>query len=749
VQRSKVHRFKYQGNAKPLVMAAITLGLFSPLGVHAETVTDLGTVGSQGGEGGVSAVAPTKASLSATQPQATIDRSFFEDAKSPVADYSNIAAIAPSVGGGISANGPGLGETKNSIRGFQDGQFNVTFDDIPFGDTNGPTHHSTSYFPASIIDHITVERGPGNASNIGQSTFGGSVNMYSLIPSSEFGVSTFFSGGSWNTQLAGATVNTGTLDALGGAKLMVTAQDMSSDGYLTNSGVGAKNLTFKYEQPIGSKTLLTLFSSNNSNYYYSPDAGSGITAAQAALFGKNYGLTTNPNDSNYFGYNRVAKSTAFDYIRLQSDLGCGWGIDNTSYYYWYGNNTIAADNAGNPTNGLATVYTAQGKTGPLANQMPGYNKINQYSVYGNIFKTTKQTDFGLLRVGFWSEWADTYRGRFDYNLLTMKPNYKETAYPGFASIPSNSQYDQGSSWNNYQPFAEFEWAATDNLKITPGIKFVKTELFIDAAVLVKAYRAPISLQKDFNATLPFLTANYKIDKSSSVYAQYAQGMQVPDISNYYSSAVPALSQGINIKPQKSTNYQVGYVNKSDTVTFDADLYYIDFNNKIGVDPTSSASNPVYYNQGGVIYKGIEGEITYAAGSGFALYANGSINSAKASDTGLTIATAPENTAALGLLYKEHGWSSSLVYKYTGKQFADNGELCPMDPITTLDCNIGYTFRNPGLGVKKMKINLGVYNILDRQDVITYKPASTTGPSAADTFVWQSPRSFMLSLGLDF
>ncbi len=746
MQRSKVHRFKYQGNVKPLVMAALTLGLCSPLGAHAETVTDLGTVGSQGFDGSVSAVAPSKASLQATQPQAVVDRSFFEDAKSPVADYSNIAAIAPGVSGGISANGPGLGETKNCIRGFQDGGFNVTFDDIPFGDTNGPTHHSTSYFPASIIDHITVERGPGNASTLGQSTFGGSVNMYSLVPANDFGVSTFFSLGSWNTQLAGATVNTGSLAALGGAKLLVTAQDMSSDGYLTNSGVGNKNLTFKYEQPIGSKTLLTIFASNESNYYYASDVGTALTAAQAVIYGKNYGLTNNPNDSNYFGYNRVAKSTAFDYVRLQSDLGSGWGIDNTSYYYWYGNDTIAADNGGTPGNGLYTVYTTPGKTGALANQMPGYNKINQYSVYGNIFKTTKQTDFGLLRVGLWSEWADTYRGRSYFNLLTMSPNYK---YAAVGSIPTNIQFDQGSNWNNYQPFAEFEWAATDKLKITPGIKYVKTELFINAPIFVSADRAPMNLQKDFTATLPFLTANYKIDKSSSVYLQYAQGMQVPDISNYYSSAVPALAQGINIEPQRSTNYQVGYVNKSDTLTFDVDLYYIDFNNKIGVDPTSSTSNPVYYNQGGVIYKGIEGEVTFSVGSGVALYANGSINSAKASDTGLTIATAPQRTAALGLLYKEHGWSSSLVYKYAGKQFADNSELFPMDPITSLDCNIGYTFKNPGIGVKNMKINLGVYNILERQDVLTMTPASKTGPSAGDTFTWQAPRSYMLSLGLDF
>ncbi|MEI8186977.1 MAG: TonB-dependent receptor [Chlorobiaceae bacterium] len=731
---------------KPLVMAAVGLGLFSPLGVHAEPITDLGSVGTQGGAGGgISSVAPAQASLQATQPQAIIDRSFFEDAKSPVADYTNIAAIAPSVSGGISANGPGLGEAKNTIRGFKDGEYNITFDDIPFGDTNGPTHHSTSYFPASIIDHITVERGPGNASNLGQATFGGSVNLYSLVPSSELSFSPFIALGSWNTNLVGGRFDSGSIAELGGSKLMVIAQEMSSDGYLTDSNVWNKNVTVKYEQPIGSHTLLTLFSSDESNYWYAMDSFNGLTASQAALYGKNYALqSTDPTKANYKAYNKANKTTAFDYIRLQSDLGCGWGIDNTSYYIWYGNDTIAADSS-DPTSGLGTVYTGQGKSGALANQMPGYNKLNQYTIYGNIFKTTKQTDFGLFRVGFWSEWADTYRGRFDYNLLNMSPNYKETAYPGFASIPSNIQYDQGSGWNNYQPFAEFEWAATDNLKVTPGVKFMKTELFINAAVFSPKFREPMNLQKDYNATLPFLTANYKIDKNSSVYAQYAQGMLVPNIGNYYYGT----AQVIDIKPQTSTNYQIGYVNKSDTIAFDADIYYIDFANKIAQDPTTSASNAVFYNQGGVVYKGIEAQVTYGVGSGFSLYANGSINSAKNKDTNLTINSAPESTAALALLYKASGWNSSLVYKYNGKQYADDTDLLTINPYTTLDCNIGYTINNPGLGAKKVKIDFGIYNILNRQDVISASMASASGPSAADLFTWQPSRSFMATLRVEY
>ena len=82
-----------------------------------------------------------------------------------------------------------------------------------------------------------------------------------------------------------------------------------------------------------------------------------------------------------------------------------------------------------------------------------------------------------------------------------------------------------------------------------------------------------------------------------------------------------------------------------------------------------------------------------------------------------------------------------MYKYVGKEFADASEVIAIDPYATLDCSIGYTFKNPGFGAKKMKFDLGVYNLLNRQDVI----AATT----ANLYTWQPERSVMASLRLEF
>jgi iron complex outermembrane receptor protein len=125
-------------------------------------------------------IAPAKASLDTTQPQTIINKSYMEDSVAATADYTTILAIVPSLTG-LSINGPGLsdGNVKNTLRGLPDGQFGLSYDGIPFGDTNGPTHHSESYFPGSTIGSADVDRGPGNAGTLGASTYGGTVNLFS------------------------------------------------------------------------------------------------------------------------------------------------------------------------------------------------------------------------------------------------------------------------------------------------------------------------------------------------------------------------------------------------------------------------------------------------------------------------------------------------------------------------------------------------------------------------------------------
>ena len=85
-------------------------------------------------------IAPVTASLETTEPQAIVSRSFIEDSLPATADFNAIALISPSVSNFGNNNGVGLSESKGQIRGFQDGEYNITYDGVPFGDQNDPPH---------------------------------------------------------------------------------------------------------------------------------------------------------------------------------------------------------------------------------------------------------------------------------------------------------------------------------------------------------------------------------------------------------------------------------------------------------------------------------------------------------------------------------------------------------------------------------------------------------------------------------
>src|SRR5207302_1560547 len=134
-----------------------------------------------------------------------------------------------------------------------------TWDGIPFGDTNDPSHHSTSYFPAAVIGGVVVERGPGNASNLGQATYGGSINLLSKTPSAKEGVVAYGSYGSWHTQIEGLSVESGRLPNFGDATFQFNYQHLESDGYLSYNTIQYDNIMMKFQRPLGDSTLLTAF----------------------------------------------------------------------------------------------------------------------------------------------------------------------------------------------------------------------------------------------------------------------------------------------------------------------------------------------------------------------------------------------------------------------------------------------------------------------------------------------------------
>jgi iron complex outermembrane recepter protein len=771
--------FQRKTLARLISLAVVSLGS-SPYVVAQTTPTpvDLGTIGATTAEGAyrpkeaakgtASAVAPTQASLQATQPQSIITREFMDLSVAPTAEYSRIVNIAPSLSGD-SANGPGLSETKTTLRGFKDDQYNITFDGIPWGDTNNPAHHSTSFFPASVIGGAVVERGPGQASDMGYATFGGSINLFSKKPSQVQATNVFTSFGTWNTRLYGASFESGRLTNWGDATLQLNYQHLQSDGYLSFSPIKSDNYTAKFERPVGDSSLLTVFGSVNNIKYTQPDSNKGATLTQIAAFGKNFQLNDDPKSMNYQGFNHTTKDTDFEYIRLRSELGGGWKIDNQAYTYAYDNQTISSTDptwtgtlptGTDPRRTAPTDKWVQGSKVVLNGHIPGIDKQNQYRVWGDILKISNKLDAGLLRTGLWYEKASSDRHQYDLDLTTGAYNRVEGTAANSAFLSGTNRpidsvlFEQKSTIKTFQPFVEFEWAASPSTTVTPGLKHVSITRSVDAQVQQTTRALNTQASVDYKTTLPFLTINQKISPEMSMYAQYAKGFQIPDLNTFY-IADPTKNSA---EPQKSTNYQVGLVGKTDQFTWDVDLYRIDFTNKL-VSNNLPGNAQAFINIGGARYQGIEAQMAYVIGAGFSVYANGSVNSAKSNETGQQIANAPKMTAALGVLYNQGAWSSSLIYKRTGASYqkdfdatkaAVNGvpyfDYYQAPAYGNLDLGVAYTFSNIGSFAKSMKLQLNVFNLTNSQKAT----AITTGKTVPfDTYIYQAPRSMQVSLNVGF
>lgn len=757
--------------------------------------------------------APITASLKTTQPQAAVSRDFIDNANA-ASDFNELIALTPSVSISGTGNGQGFGETKATIRGFQDGEYNVTYDSIPFADTNNPTHHSTSFFPSNTIETVVVDRGPGNASQLGQASYGGNINLYSRAAKDEMGGQVEALFGNWNSRMYRAEFQSGAIASLGGTKIVLTGQLYTSDGALTYSPVGGKNLYGKAVIPIGSANTLTVMSTWNRNHYYQSDVlkgatcgsavkgasyvdpGTGktvsfanaadapdgtmltqLTAANCAasstigVWGRNYGLGNDPTKQDFWKYNRTDKTTDFSYLRLQSDLGSGFAMDNRAYMYGYTNNTLSG-NTGSVVTGFSGNGTAASpyKAVTSATDVPGYDKLNKYRVYGYIGQIDYDFQYGQIRLGGWYEHAATDRHSLDFDWNTGLPSYDLKFNNGNGSaaqnaLPSiavaNMAYLQHSAWNQYQLFGEFEIRPFEGLSITPGVKYVHFKRSVDALVNQKS-RFPLAASATWTKALPFLTANWQATSSWAFYGQYAQGMYVPDLSSFYSTSSALDSALGTLKPQTTTNYQIGTVWHGATVSLDVDGYIIKVNNKIGTCTATGCDASLLVNIGKVKYKGIEGQASWMPLRGLTLFANASYNYAHSASTGEQIAKAPFSTAAAGFIYRKGGFRLSFNQKYTGPQYANEFSGNPYVRLYRIKpYSVGEFAISQEIG-DHLRLGVNVSNVFNSRAITSVATSSSGAPTITangasyqngygqgDQFSFLPPRSFTVDARIKF
>ena len=712
--------------------------------------------------GAAATTAPTKASLDQVQPESIISHNFIERATPETGGWTTVVLIAPSVAG-ITSNGGGIGDYNVvTMRGFKDGQFNVTYDGISFGDTNDPTHHGADYWPASTIGAAVVDRGPGAAGDLGKANFGGAIHYFSPTVTDTFGVTQKVTYGSFNTAAFVTTLNTGSLPLLGGGKLLVNLDERRSDGELSNSGGDQFNQLAKFVLPIGDKFVFTLFGAHEwTRFNFEDSAGPGETWQQVQLYGKNFSMTNIPTDEHYYGYNYERKQTDFEYADLKYQVNPKLTVEDQLYTYFYSNKTISANDLTGLVGGVNTSPPMAAHANP--DDIGGYNKLNEYRVEGDVIRLNKEWSFGTLKIGGLVETSDTHRHNEFIDLTdggTPDDKFTPPKYP----FTTNAKLLESSNWIQGQVFADFDWRPIDNLTISPGFKYVDFTRNVDAQdenVGGGSKNQALVASNTYTSPLYFATVNYKIRPDWSVYGQYATSFLIPSLSALYVTG--ASLQGL--KPETTTSYQAGTVYTHGDITFDADVYRIDATNLYNScnipDPTTAnpgATTSGFCNFGKASYSGVEGEAAYAFNFGLTLFGNGSLNSAKqlanaanpaagiAANPAQELANAPKWTEAVGAIYTHGQWQASVTYKQVGSyvNYA-NGVTFHLPSYDTLNGSLGYDF-----GRFQMKVQ--GFNLLDKRTITSYTPSgSATALYANDgsIYTFQAGRELSVTLVAKF
>jgi iron complex outermembrane receptor protein len=644
--------------------------------------------------------APTIAPLDAVEPTSVISQDFIQKNLPPSTNYDEAIKFSPSVFD-TAPNGPGLAESQNiSIRGFQDGQFNVTFDGIPWGDSNDFTHHTTSYFMGHDLGEISVDRGPGTAATIGNATFGGTVGVLSKAPDAEQGVTPYLSYGSFNTVLYGAQLDSGVISQTGGTRVTLDAEGLSSDGYLTNMGQNRMNIFLKAVQPIGDDTTLTFVAMYN---HIHQGISLGTTAAEITQFGPNYALSRNPDSQNYYGYNFDRIATDFEYVDLASTFGDGWSFDGKLYTYgYYHHGFNGEDPNGEFPNGTIVGGTA------YPNDVPGQALINSYRSVGTIARLVKDFSFGDIKTGIWYDHQANFRSLTEVDMSQGLASNTDPDTGVAYTLNSGTGYGIDrlltQALDTVQPYVQVDWSPIDALTLSPGVRWSYFSRDVNATVNVKTGAQQSPYDQTFDALLPSFEAHYAFSPQWTAYAQAAEGFLAPN-ENFFNYNNPASN---DFSPEKTWNYQTGTALQFQDLAASADVYYIDFTNFITTQ--SVGGNTVPENLGGVTYMGLEGEATYAVGSGFSLYANGTVNSAKVSQTHEWVPNAPDATWALGVLYDQNGFNASLLGKFIGSRFGDTNDTQGLSPLFTMDLAAGYKLDKVDDTLRNTTIRLELNNI---------------------------------------
>lgn len=228
---------------------------------------------------------------------------------------------------------------------------------------------------------------------------------------------------------------------------------------------------------------------------------------------------------------------------------------------------------------------------------------------------------------------------------------------------------------------------------------------------------------------------YKLTENDSIYASVQQSFIMPTFSQMYGGSEQAISNP-DLKPQKGTNYEIGYKKVTDTHSWKAAIYHIDIKDNITAKWENDKSEYQYTNED---FKntGVELSCDITGSNGFSYNWGVNYMDPKVKGTKKPYWDRKYGRWQLngGITYTKDKWTSSLQGIYLAKRVETKSSSHSFKEKPYFLTSLTTTYNAD----KQNSFTLTIDNILDREDNLSHSGSE----------YYSTPFNFMLTYNYKF
>ncbi len=664
-------------------------------------------------------------------------------------------------------DGSGVGNTSMRIRGTDATRINVTLNGMPL---NNPESQEVYWVNlpdlSSSLQSIQVQRGVGTSTN-GSAAFGASISLKTLGGHSKAYGEAATAAGSYNTFSSTLAAGTGILRS--GLSFDVRYSRVLSDGYIRNGSVNHSNLHAALSHYAGGQLLRLSYMRG---VQHTGITWEGVTAEQ--MKDKEYGRRYNPageyfdEAGNRLYYGNETDNYYSDIVQLlfSRELTAHLSLNaNLSWNHGYG-------------------YYENYKTGRKFSSFglpPQVIDGIAYSRSDVIRRKLMKNDFYVANAGL--EYvrdrlkanAGIMYGLYDGNHFGKLPWIKYWEKDNATDLETFEWYRNKGRKGEFNLFAKAEYRLTEQLALFGDLQYRRIDYDFSGT---DDDLADLTHRFEYNFFNPKGGLFYRLDERNNLYASVAVGQREPLRADLKDAIKGSDKEAV--KPERMTDYELGYRYNGENARLGANLYYMDYRNQlVQTGKLSDVGYKLMENVPESYRTGVELELSLDLRERFRFDANYTLSANKIKNYTASFDVYDSNWDVTEQLTEQFGSTNisyspnhiafaSLTYtplealyfnvqtKYAGRQYLDNTSSdersLPAYSVTNLSA--GYTFGKTALG----EITLQVYvnNLFDTEYIANgyasksyYREGGTDTPSSYVGYYPQATRNYMARLTIRF